>query len=452
MVAGKLTLDNLDILNPDMYVEHGYPWEAWDILRREEPVYWYDRPGIAPFWAITKYEDILQMSKDPKTFPQGRMILNTGQAGPTTGSDDQPTPEQREEMRRQREEQRQQSSDPHGGGGGGGGGAGFQRMLLTMNPPDHGVYRNLVVRNFTPRALRQLEPHIDELAVTYVDEAAKVLVDKVARQGSFDFVTDLAAKLPLAVICEMMGVPRDDWDQIFDWTNRAIGSADPEYQSDDDGGMVTLGLFEYFGKLAEERRADRGDDIISSLLEAEIDGEKLEVSEIVSYCFLLIIAGNETTRNATTGGMLTLIEHPEQRERLRNDISLIPTAVEEMLRWVSPLIHFARTATEDIEFRGQVIKAGQDVGMFYPSANRDEDIFPDPYNFDIGRTPNDHLAFGGFGEHYCLGSNLARTELQSIFRELMTRLPDLELVDGPARLRSPFVGGIKHLPVRVQSS
>ena len=433
-VADPLTLDNLDIVDPDLYVEHGYPWPAWDILRREAPVYRYERANVEPFWAIAKYEDILRISKDPQTFSsRGQLLI-----GPN------PTAEERERMEegRDRAQQVQIPGVPGDGYSG-------QRHLLIMDPPEHSRYRNLVSRNFTPRALAQLEPHIDELSERYVDEVTKLLVDEVAERGSCDFVTDLAAKLPLAVICEMMGVPRDDWDDIFDWTNRTIGSADPEYQDDGGAGPAMMNLFGYFGRLLEQRRAEgaQGDDLLSTLIHAEIDGKPFEAMDILSYCFLLIVAGNETTRNATSGGMLALIEHPDQQRRLRDDLSLIPTAVDEMLRWSSPLINFARTVTADVEIRGQRIPAGDTVGMYYPSANRDEEIFDDPYNFDIGRAPNDHLAFGGFGEHYCLGANLATTELRSIFHQLMTRIPDLELAGPVERLRSSFVGGIKHMPV-----
>ena len=440
-VSDTLTLDNLDVVDPDLYVEHGYPWGAWDILRHEAPVYWYDRPNVQPFWAISKYEDILAISKDPKTFINAPQLLIMPSM----------TTEEAERAGVAQEQAREQQGQIPGLPAGD---YGQQKHLIVMDPPEHGLYRNLVSRNFTPRALAELELHIDELSVRYVDEVTKLLVDDVSERGSCDFVTDLAAKMPLAVICELMGVPREDWDDIFDWTNRTIGSADPEYQDDGAAPSAMMDLFGYFGKLLEQRKAEgaQGEDLISTLVNSKIDGEPLSTMDILSYCFLLIIAGNETTRNATTGGLLALIEHPDQRERLKNDPSLIPTAVEEMLRWSSPLIQFARSATVDVEIRGQQIKAGQVVGLYYPSANRDEEIFDDPYTFDVGRDPNDHLAFGGFGEHFCLGANLARTELRSIFRELMARIPDLELAGDVDRLRSSFVGGIKHMPVEFRPS
>jgi cytochrome P450 len=438
-VANTLTLDNLDIVDPDVYVEHGYPFEAWDILRREAPVYWYERPNVRPFWAITKHEDILAISKDPTTFISAPQLLIAPSM--TAAEVDQAEAAV---------EQARQTQIP----GLPGGDYGDQRHLLVMDPPEHGIYRNLVGRNFTPRALKQLEAHIDQLSVEYVDEVARLLVDDVAERGSCDFVTDLAAKMPLAVICELMGVPREDWDDIFDWTNKTIGSGDPEYQDEGAAPAAMMDLFGYFAKTLEQRKTagSEGEDLITTLVHAEVDGEPLNIMDIVSYCFLLIVAGNETTRNATTGGMLALIEHPDQRARLRDDPSLITTAVEEMLRWTSPVIQFARTATVDVVIRGQQIKAGEVVGLYYPSANRDEELFEDSYAFDVGREPNDHLAFGGFGEHFCLGANLARTELRSIFRELMVRIPDLELAGDVDRLRSSFVGGIKHMPVEFRPS
>jgi cytochrome P450 len=267
-------------------------------------------------------------------------------------------------------------------------------------------------------------------------------------------VTDLAVNLPLATICEMMNIPREDYPLMFDLTNRTIGSGDPEFVPDpEDRGRATREIFAYFSKMMQERQEAglQDDDLISVLLRARVDGEALTPEYILSYCLILIVAGNETTRNATAGGMWALLRHPDQMEMLKKDLSLLPSAVEEILRWSSPVIHFPRFATRDVEVRGQLIRAGEAVQLFYPSANRDEEVFTDPYTFDIKRSPNEHLAFGGFGEHFCLGANLARLELRTIFRELLTRLDDMELAGEPARLRSNFVGGIKHLPVRYRA-
>jgi cytochrome P450 len=277
-------------------------------------------------------------------------------------------------------------------------------------------------------------------------------------------VTDVAALLPLAVICTMMGVPREDWDLMFALTNRVLGASDPEYQAEnaDQGEVATAEqaaraeetaltghreMFGYFARQVAMRRRERRDDLVGVLTEAEIDGEKLSDEELLYFCYLLILAGNETTRNAISGGLLALLEHPAELARLRADPALLPTAIEEILRWTSPVLHMARIATRDVELRGQQIRAGQKVLLWYPSANRDEEVFPAADRFDIGRTPNDHIAFG-LGEHFCLGAGLARLELRVMFETLLARLPDLALDGEVERLRSTFIGGIKHMPVR----
>jgi cytochrome P450 len=266
--------------------------------------------------------------------------------------------------------------------------------------------------------------------------------------------------LPLAVICGMMGVEKKDWNLMFQLTNKVLGGGDPEYQTDvpeDQRGSVEaarltsisgfMGMLQFWQGLLAERRKERRDDLVSLLCDAELDGEKLSDEDILWFSFLLIVAGNETTRNAISGGLLVLCEHPDERKRLQDDMSLIDTAVEEILRWTSPVTHMARVATADTEIRGQKIKQGERVVMWYPSVNRDEDVFPEPDRFDITRTPNEHLAFG-IGEHFCLGAGFARLELKVLFQELFRRFPDIQLAGEPERLRSTFIGGIKHLPVR----
>jgi cholest-4-en-3-one 26-monooxygenase len=285
----------------------------------------------------------------------------------------------------------------------------------------------------------RLEPHIREIAAN--------IIDAVAPKGRCDFVTDIAAELPLQVIAEMMGVPVADRQALFNWSNRLIGQDDPEYGiTADDAKRASLEVYMYANQLAVERRKQPGDDLISVLLNAEVDGERLTEMEFNVFFMLLMVAGNETTRNLISGGMLSLIQHPDQWACLRRDTSLISTAVDEMLRWVSPVMSFRRTATRDTEIRGQKIREGDKLLMFYGAANRDEEIFPDADRFDVGRTPNDHLAFG-IGEHFCLGASLARLEIRVMFEELLRRLPDIELAGPVARLRSNFINGIKHMPV-----
>ncbi len=324
-------------------------------------------------------------------------------------------------------------------------------MLITSDPPRHVRLRRLVNKGFTPRAVAAFEPHIRRITTD--------ILDAVSPKGRCDFVTEVAAILPLAVICGMMGVPQQDWPKMFELTNRVLGATDPEYQTatadgDDRPRVVEatimqgyMEMFQYFMRMLAERRHERRDDLVSVLVESEIDGEKLTDEEILYFCYLLILAGNETTRNAISGGLLALFEHPDQRERLQREPELLPTAMEEILRWTSPVLHMTRTATRDVEIRGVQIRAGQKLALWYPSANRDEDVFPEPDTFDITRTSNDHLAFG-IGEHFCLGAGFARLELRVMFEELLRRFPDIE-PDGPVeRLRSNFIGGIKHMPVR----
>jgi cholest-4-en-3-one 26-monooxygenase len=278
--------------------------------------------------------------------------------------------------------------------------------------------------------------------------AAKDIVDQVIAKGEADFVTAIAAELPLRVIAELLGVPMEDRHKLFDWSNRLIGFDDPEFQTSlEDGKGAAAELWMYANGLADLRRDAKGEDLVSVLINAEIEGERLTDMEFDSFFLLLTVAGNETTRNLISGGLLALIEHPEERARLTNDTSLLPSAVEEMLRWVTPVMYFRRTATRDTQLRGQKIREGEKVVMYYSSANRDEDVFPASEQFDVGRTPNDHLAFGA-GQHFCLGANLARLEIRAIFEEIVTRMPDVGLAGPVRRLRSNFINGFKTIPVR----
>jgi cytochrome P450 len=329
--------------------------------------------------------------------------------------------------------------------------AGVRGMMITTDPPDHVRLRRLVSRGFTPRAVLAMEDHIR--AIT------RDVLDGVSGRDECDFVTDIAAQLPLAVICGMMGVEKQDWPMMFELTNRILGAGDPEYQTGTEAeeGQSTrqatamqgsMQMYTYFSQMIEDRRANRRDDLVSLLVEADIDGEKLSDMDLLFFCLLLILAGNETTRNAISGGMLALDEHPAEKQRLLADPSLIDTAVEEILRWTSPVAHMARVATADTTIRDKAIRMGDRVVMWYPSVNRDEDYFSDPYRFDITRTPNEHLAFG-IGEHFCLGAGFARLEIKVMFDELFKRFPQAEVCGLPDRLRSNFLAGIKHLPVRL---
>ncbi len=419
MTQISVGVDQVDLKDPGIF-ERGEGHEIFRLLRREAPVHW-NPPGeeLVGFWNITKYDDVLYVSRNPELFISSHGIVMY----------------------------RSENPDPHDPGTAGNG-----RMLITMDPPRHVRLRRLVNKGFTPRAVTAMEPHIRQIT--------NQILDGIAGKGRADFVTEVSCLLPLAVICGMMGIEQKDWNLMFDLTNRVLGSGDPEYQTDvpedqrgtgeasritNQGGMMRM--FGYFGQMLQERRANRREDLVSILCGSEVDGEALSDEEILWFCFLLILAGNETTRNAISGGLLTLCEHPEERARLQADMTLLPSAVEEILRWVSPVSHMAREATADVEIRGQKIAKGERLVLWYPSVNRDEDIFPEPDQFNVTRTPNEHLAFG-IGEHFCLGAGFARLELKVMFEELFRRFPDIQLDGPPERLRSTFIGGIKHLPVK----
>jgi cytochrome P450 len=407
-----MTPEEASLVHPDFFVEHGYPHEVWTRLRREDPVCWWDRTEGTPFWAITRYDDIVTIGKRPEQFASGpRLVISH--------LPDRPRPTV------------------------------FPATLIGMDPPEHGAFRQMVSKRFTPNALRRLYPSIERIGKQIVDD----LTERDS-SGECDFVERVSAPLPIAVIAWMLGVPESDWRLLFDWTNRTIGAGDPEYQAEGDSAAetaraATLELFQYFSVLIEEKRKRPADDLVSLFTRLEFEGKPLAREQVLGWCFLIVLAGNETTRNATSGGMLAFVEHPDELRRLQRDPGLLSSAVEEVLRWTSPIIHFARTATADFELRGKKIRTGDRVALFYPSANRDEQIFDDPFGFRIDREPNRHLAFG-IGEHFCLGAHVARTELQIAYRHLLPRIERVELAGPVERLRSNLVGGIKHLPIRYE--
>ncbi len=438
MNAPTIALETLDITDTDRYLTRGYPWAEWDLLRREAPVYWYERPHHEPFWAITKHEDVRFISRHPELFSNTQLLRMTDSESVQIG--------QRGRVR---------AANRFGGS------PDDPPDFVFMDPPEHRTHRGLVSRHFTPRVMKRLEDHFGAMAENYVSRFADVVANDLAEKGSqsaVDLVHTLSAKLPVAAICEMAGVPEEDWDQIFHWTETLVGAADPEYQAPGESREQTLRRSgdewtRYNEALVERRqREGLGPDLLSSLLSGDVDGRSLSPREISAYFTLLLAAGNETTRNSITGGVKALLDHPEELERLVADPSLVPLAVEEILRWTSIVIQFQRTAVEDVELRGKTIRQGDSVVMWYPSANRDEDVFPDPYRFDIGRDPNDHFAFGGYGEHFCLGANLARWEMRAILHALIPVLPRLELAGEPELVpRSLHVGGIKRMLVRARA-
>jgi cholest-4-en-3-one 26-monooxygenase len=401
-----MELEQIDLASLDLYVD-GDPHAAWKLLRAKAPVHWNQHRNRG-FWSISRYHDALAVYRNTDDFSSENGIVAI-------------LTDKQDELARS---------------------LGFRQMLIFNDPPRHTRMRQLVNRRFTPRALAPLEGQIRDIAIE--------ILDAVAPQGQCDFVLEVASRLPTAVICEMMGIPKDDRDLMFSLANMSIGSQDPEYQIE--GSGRTTGqraqkeYFDYLGRLTEQRRSHLGHDLVSAIM-GEFDGQRLSPSEVVFNTFLFVVAGQETTRNAISGGMLALLRNPGERQRLAGDSSLMPTAVEEILRYVSPVTHIMRTAKRDVEMHGQKIRAGDRVVIWNASANRDEQVFPDADRFDVARTPNDHLAFG-HGEHFCLGANLARLEVKVMIDEVLKRLPDMELAGPVSRLRSHFVAGIKHMPVR----
>ncbi len=426
------SLETLDIHSTDLYVSRGYPWREWDLLRREAPVFWYEREGIAPFWAITRHANILEISKRSEVFVNSRRLR----------------------LQRIEEDERQ---------------FGWTRIraeargwdpdevpdFIFMDDPRHRNFRLLTARRFTPAALRKVERHFDDLSRKFADEFAAELTRAGESGETCDFVRGFAQKLPLAAIGEMLGLPAGDWLRLKQLTNVMIGAPEPGFfRRGEDRNVGVLRaveeMTEYMIRLIHEHRARGADagDLSNLIVHSEIDGKPLTEQQLQGYLFVILAAGNETTQNAISGGVNALLENPDQRDLLCSDPSLVNSAAEEILRWTSPVVQFARTAVEDFELSGTTIEAGQDVGMWYPSANRDEAVFEDPYRFDITRKPNHHLAFCGYGAHFCLGANLARWELRAALRGLVPILPRFEAAGPPERVPNLHVPAIHRLPVR----
>jgi cytochrome P450 len=404
---------DLDLSDPDLYVAHaGPPHEYLQMLRREAPVSWNPAPAAAAqtmtpvkagFWVLSKYEDVHAVSRNPKLF-------SSFEGGPFVWDMDEQ------------------------------GMAGQRLMLLVMDPPQHVKYRRLVQRGFTPRMVEKLEPSIRR--------HARVAVDRIAKKGECEFVEDLACELPLTLICELMGIPSDDRKQIFEWSNQLIGGDDPDMRVGNPMAVAAQ-MWMYSNKLAAEKKAKPDETLISAYVNGSVEGEAITEAEFNNFFLLLAVAGNETTRNATSQFVRLMHEHPDQWALLKSDVDrYLPGAIEEALRFAPPVLHFRRTALEDTALRGVQIRKGDKVYLSYPSVNRDEEIFGESsMRFDIARKENPHLSFG-IGEHFCLGANLARMQLHAILREVATRLPDLALTAPPSLQRSSLIAGIKRMPVR----
>ncbi|HYZ93544.1 MAG TPA: cytochrome P450 [Actinomycetota bacterium] len=398
-------LDEIDLSDPDLYAT-GDPHAVWTHLRANAPVF-FQKHGYGPgFWAITKYDDVVALSSD-------RRLASSG-GRTTTGRPREPGP----------------------GGRGAPDGTGVADILVVTDPPRHTQLRALVNKAFTPRVIAALEP--------YVQNIVDGILEELRERSRCDFATDVAARIPFTVICQLLGVPEADRGAL----SHAVGIFMESRAHTHDEPRDDIELGRYFLDLAHERRANPRDDLVSRLVAAEVDGERLSDADVLALAMLLFIAGSETTMNGMSGGMLAFVEHPEQARRLIDDPVLWPKAVEEILRWVSPVLNgMVRTALDDIVVRDTLIARGDKVTLWYPSANRDEEVFAEPFTFDVARDPNPHITFGA-GWHFCLGASLARLEIRVALRSMLGVLSDIELDGEVQRLRSNVSGSIEHLPIR----
>jgi cytochrome P450 len=392
----------IDLLSSEAFAE-GHPWEQYAWLREHCPVYRHPDPEGPDFWAVTKYEDVRAVSRQPQLFSsyqRGVMLSEPDEVGLAT----------------------------------------FRQMMLTMDPPQHERFRRLVSRGFTPRQAQLMKDRIDALA--------EEIVSDIYPKGECDFVEEVAGRLPSGLIAELMGIPRSDGERLYRLTE-LMHSTDRTAVPYERLQEATVEMLAYASRVARQKREHPADDIATALVEAEVEGERLTDGEFQWFFLLLLNAGGDTTRNLVSAGVQLLFEHPDERRRLAGDFErLLPTAVEEMLRYTSPVVYFRRTAMADTVIGQHEIKEGDKVVMWYGSANRDADVFEDPDRFDVGRDPNPHLAFGGGGAHLCLGMHVARVEIASLLRQVLTRMPDLEPAGVPERLPSNFIAGIHRMPVR----
>jgi cytochrome P450 len=393
----------INLIDPGYFATHGHPWDQYEWLRANAPVFWHDEPDGPGFWAITKYDDIRAISRTPKIFSS----YETGVMLP--------------------------DPDPMG--------LYAQRlMMLNMDPPQHDRFKLLVSRGFTPKNAPLLRPRIEELA--------REILDAAMQKGSCDFVSEIAGRLPSGLIAELMGMPREDGERLYNLTE--IMHTNDDAIAPAEVKMAAIGEMLMYGQsVADKKRKAPGDDLATILVNAEVDGDRLTDEEFQWFFLLLVNAGGDTTRNLLAAGLQLLFDHPDQRAKLMSDTDgHLATAIEEMLRFSSPVSHFKRTVMEDTTIRGQHIKAGERVVMFYGSANRDEDIFVNPNTFDITRDPNPHVAFGAGGPHLCLGMHVARVELAVMFKELLSRMPLVQPDGAIERMHSSFIAGIHSMPVK----
>jgi cytochrome P450 len=398
-------------VDPAAYADEPRFEAATALLRREDPVHLVEGEGFNPFWAITKHADVLDIEA------KNHLFLNNPRPVLGTAADDARRAEQGDML----------------------------RTLIHVDDPEHRQLRGVTAEWFLPKNLVKLEGQLAALAKRYVDRMVEL-------GGECDFAKDITMQMPLNVILAIMGLPETDYPRMLKLTQELFGAADEDLRRGDSAEdliAVVQDFFVYFTQLTEDRRAHPTDDLVSVVANATIDGEPLTMMQTISYYVIAATAGHDTTASAMAGGLHALIEHPDQLARLRADPSLVATAADEMIRWVTPVKHFMRTATADHQVRGRTIRAGESVLLSYPSANRDEEVFDDPFRFDVGRSPNKHLSFG-FGVHYCLGAMLARMELKALYTELVPRLRSVELAGDPKLMKTIFVGGLKSLPIRYE--
>jgi cytochrome P450 len=416
----EVDLDDVDLSDREFWGEPpAVRYAAFDKLRRERPFAFFAEPEVplfpvgAGYYAVTRHADIEAISSQPKLFCSGQGSVTIPDMPPEINE--------------------------------------FFGSMICMDDPRHAKIRRIVAKTFTPRMLERLVDSVQEIA----DDVATTARQKAAAgDGTIDVVADFAAPIPLQVICDMMGIPEQDRAEVLHASNVILAGGDPELFPDLEDWVrqqleAGAWLSELMTRLAAERVAAPRDDLTTALVNSEVDGEKLTHQEIASFFILLCVAGNETTRTAISQGVLALHEHPEQRARWMADLSLTSTAVEEIVRWVTPVIWMRRTATQDTEVNGHPVKAGDKLLLFYAAANRDPAVFGDPEMFDLGRNPNPHVGFGAHGPHFCLGAHLARREIGVAFNTLFDKLPDLEVCGEPERLRNSFVNGLKRLPARL---
>lgn len=416
MDVQNVPIDQLDVITARLYGEHGYPHDAWRRLRRESPVAKLAPPGYRPFWAITKHADIIEVSKQPAKFQSaGRFILFPDAVAPPGQTLEEAPP---------------------------------LRMLVNMDPPEHRDYRRLVSAFFTPRAVHKLEARLEEIT--------REIFDELAGDGGwreFDFVPEVAALQPLRMITEMLGIPREREQWVLKITNQNFGLEDPDFALEGDTREERLAFLTeaagYITSLMEERRKNPTGDLTSVLAHATLNGGPVPPFELFSLYFLVMVAGHDTTRNAISGGLLAFLQNPGEFAKLQKNPALVGLAADEIVRFTTPVNHFSRTATENYVLRGKTIEKGDSVALFYASANRDEEVFPDGDVFRIDRDPNPHLGFG-VGEHFCLGAHLARMDLRVFWRQFAERCVALEPAGPHEFLHASFVGGPKRLPIRVR--